>query len=364
MLLVAVPLVQVALPPLPRHLGGLFPALQWVSPRPAQPGCAHPHLGFDLRPLRTKACPSSPGSRCSRRPHCFCGLAQSISMLIWSRALPRRRRRAMFATGLASSPRISGSGAWQGASRRGAPPWAARSAIGPLVGGLLTSGIAGAGLHRHVPIGAVAIWLSSTKMRNPEGPPARLRLDGLRPRQFLSAGMFLLELGLIRGNSLGWSSGANCRDVLRFRVGLCRLRLHRTPPDRPNVRLPLALSQTQLQRRLARHLRRRRRNVRTDAVFSLCICRTTSVTLRSARAAPLADDDSSPCRPFIFARLSAHSAWRRAGGGIPYLPLASLRCSRWAPSAGRSSSGAAALGWHRHCHPRHRAASVSASSPP
>jgi predicted MFS family arabinose efflux permease len=79
-------------------------------------------------------------------------------------------------------------------------------AIGPLVGGVLTSGVGWRWIFFvNVPIGVVAIWLSSTKMRNQKDPGAT-HLDGLGLVSF-AAGMFLLELGLIRGNALGWSSG-------------------------------------------------------------------------------------------------------------------------------------------------------------
>jgi hypothetical protein len=54
----------------------------------------------------------------------------------------------------------------------------------------------------NVPVGVVAIWLSSTKMRN----QGATRLDALGLVSFAAA-MFLLELGLIRDNSLGWHSG-------------------------------------------------------------------------------------------------------------------------------------------------------------
>jgi len=206
MLLVDVTIVQVALPTIQRHLGASFTDLQWV---------------IDAYALSLAALILTWGSTSDRfgRKRVFiagltlftassllCGLAQSITMLIWSRALQGVGGAAMFATGLALIAQD-----FQGPARgKAIAAWGATVggavAIGPLVGGLLTSGIGWRWIFIvNVPIGVVAIWLSSTKMRNQKDPGAT-RLDGLGLVSF-SAGMFLLELGLIRGNSLGWSSG-------------------------------------------------------------------------------------------------------------------------------------------------------------
>ena len=206
MLLVDVTIVQVALPTIQRHLGASFTDLQWV---------------IDAYALSLAALILTWGSISDRfgRKRVFiaglavftvssllCGLAQSITMLIWSRALQGVGGAAMFATGLALIAQD-----FQGPARgKAIAAWGATVggavAIGPLVGGILTSGVGWRWIFIvNVPIGVVAIWLSSTKMRNQKDPGAT-RLDGLGLVSF-SAGMFLLELGLIRGNSLGWSSG-------------------------------------------------------------------------------------------------------------------------------------------------------------
>jgi EmrB/QacA subfamily drug resistance transporter len=207
MLLVDVTIVQVALPTIQRHLGASFTDLQWV---------------IDAYALSLAALILTWGSISDNfgRKHVFiagltiftassllCGLAQSINMLIWSRALQGVGGAAMFATGLALIAQD-----FQGPARgKAIAAWGATVggavAIGPLVGGLLTSGVGWRWIFIvNVPIGIVAIWFSSTKMRNQKDPEAT-SLDSLGLVSF-SAAMFLLELGLIRGNSLGWTSGA------------------------------------------------------------------------------------------------------------------------------------------------------------
>jgi EmrB/QacA subfamily drug resistance transporter len=206
MLLVDVTIVQVALPTIQRHLHASFTDLQWV---------------IDAYALSLAALILTWGAISDRfgRKRIFivglvvftassllCGLAQSINILIWSRALQGVGGAAMFATGLALIAQD-----FQGSARgKAIAAWAATVggavAIGPLIGGALTSGVGWRWIFIvNVPIGVVAIWLSAMKMRNQKDPGAT-RLDGLGLVSFAAA-MFLLEFGLIRGNSLGWTSG-------------------------------------------------------------------------------------------------------------------------------------------------------------
>jgi EmrB/QacA subfamily drug resistance transporter len=207
MLLVDVTIVQVALPTIQRHLGASFTDLQWV---------------IDAYALTLATLILTWGSVSDRfgRKRVFifglvvftassmlCGLATSISMLIWSRALQGVGGAAMFATGLAligqdfhGRERGKAIAAW-GATVGGAV------AIGPLIGGALTSGFGWRWIFIvNVPIGVVSIWVSSSRMVNQRDPGATgLDVPGLLT---FSAMMFLLEFGLIRGNALGWHSGA------------------------------------------------------------------------------------------------------------------------------------------------------------
>jgi len=206
MLLVDVTIVQVALPTIQRHLRASFTDLQWV---------------IDAYALTLATLILTWGSVSDRfgRKRVFvfglgvftassllCGLATSITMLIWSRALQGIGGAAMFATGLAligqdfhGRERGQAIAAW-GATVGGAV------AIGPLVGGALTSGFGWRWIFIvNVPIGIVSMWVSLTRMVNQRDPGATgLDISGLVT---FSAMMFLLEYGLIRGNALGWHSG-------------------------------------------------------------------------------------------------------------------------------------------------------------
>src|SRR5580658_6385536 len=207
MLLVDVTIVQVALPTIQRHLGASFTDLQWVIDAYALSLAALILTWGSISDRLGRKRVFVAGLAVFTASSLLCGLAQSIDVLIWSRAVQGIGGAAMFATGLALIAQD-----FQGPARgKAIAAWAATVggavAIGPLVGGVLTSAVGWRWIFIvNVPIGVVAIWLSLTKMRNQKDPGAT-RLDGLGLVSF-SAAMFLLELGLIRGNSLGWSSGA------------------------------------------------------------------------------------------------------------------------------------------------------------
>ena len=78
-------------------------------------------------------------------------------------------------------------------------------AIGPLVGGALTSGLDWQWIFLiNIPIGLFCLWVTRTKVqesRDPATPPVDV------PGQIaLTAGLFLLVLALLRGNDVGWGS--------------------------------------------------------------------------------------------------------------------------------------------------------------
>ena len=111
----------------------------------------------------------------------------------------------MFATGLALiGQEFSGVERGKAIAAWGATVGAA-TAVGPLVGGVLTSGLGWRWIFFvNVPIGVAVIWLALKEMVN-IGDAGAERLDFAGLATF-SIAMFLLVYSLIRANSLGWTS--------------------------------------------------------------------------------------------------------------------------------------------------------------
>ena len=107
-----------------------------------------------------------------------------LTLTLLSAAMPRERR------GLAL-------GAWGGIGGLAV-------AIGPLVGGAVVQGISWQWIFwLNVPIGLVLAPLAFLRLRESHGPAGRLDLAGLA---LVSAGLFGIVWGLVRGNSIGWGS--------------------------------------------------------------------------------------------------------------------------------------------------------------
>jgi EmrB/QacA subfamily drug resistance transporter len=205
MLLVDITIVQVALPTIQRRLGANFSDLQWV---------------IDAYALSLATLILTWGSLADRfgRKRIFvvglsvftvasflCGIATSATFLIWARALQGVGGAAMFATGLALIGQE-----FHGAERgRAIAAWGATvgaaTAVGPLVGGALTSGLGWRWIFFvNLPIGILTVWLAVKTMVNvTDGSAARLDWAGLVT---FSTSMFLLVYSLIRANTDGWTS--------------------------------------------------------------------------------------------------------------------------------------------------------------
>ncbi len=205
MLLVDITIVQVALPTIEHRLHASFSDLQWV---------------IDAYALAMSTLILVWGSSADRfgRKRVFvfglglftlasllCGVATNAPMLIWSRALQGIGGAALFATGLAligqefhGRERGTAIAAW-GATVGGAV------AVGPLIGGALTSGFGWRSIFFvNVPVGILTGWLAVTRMVNiSDSGTIRLDVPGLAT---FSGSMFLLVFGLIRASADGWTS--------------------------------------------------------------------------------------------------------------------------------------------------------------
>jgi EmrB/QacA subfamily drug resistance transporter len=135
-----------------------------------------------------------------------CGLSQDIAMLNGARAVQGIGAAVMFAVSLALlAHAFPGRKERAGAFAAYGASIGAAFAVGPLVGGLLTSGIDWQWIFFiNLPIGAFCLWVTRTYVQESRDPNAR-RIDW--PGQVtLTAGLFLLVLALLRGNEQGWGS--------------------------------------------------------------------------------------------------------------------------------------------------------------
>src|SRR4051794_28309210 len=206
MLLIDVTIVNVALPAIQEDLDASLSSLQWVVD------------AYALTLASFLLVFGSIGDRLGRRrvftigfaifvtASFICGLANDPTMLNFARGLQGTGAAAMFATSLAliaqefeGRERASAIGIW-GATVGGAV------AIGPLVGGVLTDAFGWEWIFFvNVPIGVAAIVLTETRVANVKATDPQA-IDWAGTATF-SLALFGLIFGLIRGNSLGWSSG-------------------------------------------------------------------------------------------------------------------------------------------------------------
>jgi EmrB/QacA subfamily drug resistance transporter len=149
-----------------------------------------------------------------------CGLAQDITMLNTARAVQGLGAAVMFAVSLALLAH-----AFPGARERGAALAAygatigASFAVGPLVGGLLTSGLDWQWIFLvNLPIGLFCLWGTRSFVEESRDPHAR-GIDWAG-QTTLTAGLFLLVLALLRGNEQGWTSGAIVAELAGAAVAL------------------------------------------------------------------------------------------------------------------------------------------------
>jgi len=149
-----------------------------------------------------------------------CALAQDIVVLNTSRAVQGVGAAIMFAVSLAllanafpGAKERAGALAAYGATIGGA------FAIGPLVGGLLTSGLDWQWIFLvNIPIGIACLYVTRAYVAESRDPNAHgIDWGG---QVTLTAGLFLLVLALLRGNEDGWTSPLIVAELIGAAVAL------------------------------------------------------------------------------------------------------------------------------------------------
>ena len=206
MLLLDITVVNVALPDIQHSLHATFSDLQWVIDAYSLTLAAFLLTAGVVGDMYGRREVFAIGLGIFSLSSLVCGLSTTALMLNLSRAVQGVGGAIMFATSLALIAQ-----AFQGRERGtafgiyGAVVGGA-VAIGPLIGGAITSGIGWRWIFFvNIPIGVVAIVLTLTKITESKDPNKR-RIDWIGFVTF-SASLFLLVFALVRGNDLGWHSG-------------------------------------------------------------------------------------------------------------------------------------------------------------
>lgn len=205
MLLLDITVVNVALPSIERSLHSSFSDLQWVIDAYSLTLAAFLLTSGVLGDMFGRRAVFSVGLVIFSLSSLVCGLATSSDMLNFSRAVQGIGGAAMFATSIALI-----ASAFHGRERGTAfgiygAVLGAAVAVGPLIGGAITSGIGWRWIFFvNVPIGVLAVLITLRKIERSKVPKTR-RVDWLGFLTF-SLSLFLLVLGLVRGNYDGWGS--------------------------------------------------------------------------------------------------------------------------------------------------------------
>ncbi|HEY2160257.1 MAG TPA: MFS transporter [Solirubrobacteraceae bacterium] len=205
MLLLDITIVNVALPSLAHDLHASFSEIQWVVDAYALTLAALLLTAGALADQLGRRLVFTVGLVLFTLTSLLCGLSPDATVLIIARAGQGIGGAIMFATSLAllaqefhGRERGTAFAAW------GATIGAA-AAIGPLIGGILTSAFGWASIfYLNVPIGIVAVGLTLTQVaesRNPAGS----RTDWIGTITFTAA-LFMIVFAVIEGDTRGWGS--------------------------------------------------------------------------------------------------------------------------------------------------------------
>jgi EmrB/QacA subfamily drug resistance transporter len=214
MLLLDITVVNVALPDIQRSLHSSFSDLQWVVNAYSLTLAAFLLTAGALADLVGRRRVFVIGLVVFTASSAVCGLAGSPLALNLARAVQGTGGAMMFATSLALI-----AGAFHGRERGLAfgvfgGVIGAAVAVGPVVGGLITSGIGWQWIFFvNVPIGVGAVALTLTQVSESRDPDAA-GVDWIGLVTF-SGALFLLVFALVQGNEKGWGS----TEIVSFLAG-------------------------------------------------------------------------------------------------------------------------------------------------
>ncbi len=205
MLLLDITVVNVALPDIQRSLHSSFPDLQWVVNAYALTLAAFLLTSGAVADLVGRKRVFVAGLLVFTSASAVCGLSTTPLMLNLARAVQGTGGAMMFATSLAliaqafhGRERGTAFGVF-GAVTGGAV------AIGPVLGGLITSGIGWEWIFFvNIPIGVLAVYIAVTHVADSHDPDAA-GVDWAGLVTF-SGSLFLLVYALVQGNEKGWGS--------------------------------------------------------------------------------------------------------------------------------------------------------------
>lgn len=206
MLLLDVTIVIVALPDIRTALGARVSDVQWIVDAYALSLAALLLTAGSLADLLGRRRVYVAGLALFTAASVLCGLAQSPLMLILSRAVQGIGGAVMFSTALAllaqtfhGRERGTAFGIWGAVT-------GISTALGPVLGGLLTSGLSWRWIFLvNLPVGLVAIAITLRAVA--EVRPEHARRIDLPGVAVFTAGLLSLVYGLIRASDHGWTDG-------------------------------------------------------------------------------------------------------------------------------------------------------------